>query len=86
MLKNDDWFSSKDEISEQPPKHVKTVHKCYVLLARLMTQNQQTVFRNSIVETDSTRELEPEIEEVISWIKICEEHGDFTMIEHTLKK
>ena len=31
-------------------------------------------------------ELEHEIEEVISWIKICEEHGDFTMIERTLKK
>jgi hypothetical protein len=51
-----------------------------------MTQKQQTVFRNSIVETDNTRELEHEIEEVISWIKICEEHGDFTMIERTLKK
>lgn len=59
------------------------IEVCYAKMAKLLLNYGENSFRNSLVETET---IDSELKEMIKWIKICEEDGDFALLSENLKK
>jgi hypothetical protein len=61
------------------------VDLCYVKMAKLLLNQAENSFRNSLVEGEP-QTIDLDVKEMIQWIKICEEDGDFALLSENLKK
>jgi hypothetical protein len=62
------------------------VEVCYVKIARILLNQVDNGFRNSMIQNEGDINIDHEVRELIHWIKICEEDGDFALLSENLKK
>lgn len=61
------------------------VELCYVKMAKLLLNQAENSFKNSLIEGE-LQSIDLDLQEMILWIKICEKDGDFTLLSENLKK
>lgn len=57
------------------------VDACYQKMAKLLLNQSDNSFRNSFIEG-----VDQDVKEMVQWIKICEEDGDFALLSENMKK